>query len=105
MRQGGKWLESVLWSEVAPYKYANHTLQVLEACKVGHRHAYFVAMALQDNGYVALADKLHLMFIIMLYAPVYEVDVKGKLMSATAAVKSQQDHFNSGEWQELWADA
>ena len=83
------------WSEVAPYKYANHTLQVPEACKGGHRHAYLVAMALQDNGYVDLADKLHLMMIIMFYAPVYEVDVKGELMSATAAVKSRLDRFNS----------
>ena len=45
------------------------------------------------------------MMLIMLYALVYEVDVKGELMLATAAVKSQLDHFNSGEWQELWADA
>ena len=52
---------SVLWSEVALYKYASHTLQVPEACKVGHQHAFFVAMALQDHGYVDLVDKLHLM--------------------------------------------
>ena len=26
-------------------------------------------------------------------------------MSATAAVKSRLDRFNSGEWRELWADA
>ena len=72
---------------------------------MGHRHAFFVAMALQDHGYVDLADKLHLMMLIMLYAPVYEVTVKGELMSATAAVKSRLDRFNSGEWRELWADA
>ena len=46
----GVWLESELWEDVAPYKYANHTLRVPEACKVGHRHAFFVPMAIQDHG-------------------------------------------------------
>jgi hypothetical protein len=60
---------------------------------------------MQDLDFMDAADKLHLMMIIMLYAPVYRKNAKGQLMSATAAVKSRLNQFNSGEWRELWHDA
>ena len=93
----GVWLESVLWEDVAPYKYASHMLQVPEACKGNIMKAYHAVMAMQDLDFTDTADKLHLMMIIMLYAPVYKKNAKGQLMSAMAAVKSRLDRFNSGE--------
>ena len=100
-----EWLDSVLWADVAPYVHAPHTLRVPDGCREGLLQAFYMPMVIQDLGYEDDADKLHIMMIIMLYAPVYERSVKGDFLSATAAVKSRLERFNNGEWKELWDDA
>ena len=100
-----EWLDSVLWVDVAPYVHAPHTLRVPDGCREGLLQAFYMPMVVQDLGYEDDADKLHIMMIIMLYAPVYERSVKGDFLSATAAVKSRLERFNNGEWKELWDDA